>query len=616
MTMNRHEPFEELISASLTGDLTADERQRLDAHLDSCAHCRATLAAFAEQRRIMAGLRHVAPPRDLGARVRTGSSAAVRDRAVVARPAVMFAGVGGSLAAVAGALLALVLLNGTPTSHRSALRSHADATLGRPMRGHADPTCRHPDPAARPRPRRRPPAPSGSVGGADPTPAEPKPDRRPRSRPRPSRTSSSPSPGPSDEPRRWRCRRRRTTPATRPPRSSAPAGRRSPPSSRPTDSGLRSSAEVGLSGRTSCWPPASPRRRAVGRPGRSAADRIRRSRSARPSCWARRWRAVPFLERMAWSPDGRLPRLHPRRSRGDRRRPTSWIFEAGERRGLAAHRRRQRLRRQLGVSARTASPLLWVSAPAHGADELPRPGRSTPTTSAVELIDPADGPASRGRGRVPAAAQPERRAGDLLARPHGSRPRRWLAASSRAAPRCSPQQSPEDDDGSSSTASARSSATCPTSATPSPPPRSPGAATATPTRSGTPRWTGGPQGGRRGDYPDPARVYFGHATDPRGLTRVPRDRRRRRPRGLVGGRRQGLADGRHLVITAREPLGGDLDPPRADLLLVERNTGDVADGVAVLGSAERRLDRTGGLRRSTRRPSSPEQHRYTLRRAL
>ena len=40
MSMNRHEPFEELISASIHGDLTADERARLDAHLDTCEQCR------------------------------------------------------------------------------------------------------------------------------------------------------------------------------------------------------------------------------------------------------------------------------------------------------------------------------------------------------------------------------------------------------------------------------------------------------------------------------------------------------------------------------------------------------------------------------------------------
>ncbi|MGQ0609081.1 MAG: zf-HC2 domain-containing protein [Chloroflexota bacterium] len=116
MTMDRHQPFEELISASLGGDLTADERQRLDQHLDSCSQCRATLAAFADQRRIMSGLRHVGPPRDLGARVRTGIE---RGRFASVpwwrTPAVMFAGIGGSLAAVAGALLAIVLLNDAPS---------------------------------------------------------------------------------------------------------------------------------------------------------------------------------------------------------------------------------------------------------------------------------------------------------------------------------------------------------------------------------------------------------------------------------------------------------------------------------------------------------------------
>ena len=111
MTMNRHEPFEELISASLQGDLTEDERRRLDTHLDGCDQCRQTLAAFSDQRRIVAGLRHVAPPRDLGARVRAGVESA--SIPWWRKPTTIFTAVGGSLAAVAGALLALVVLNGT-----------------------------------------------------------------------------------------------------------------------------------------------------------------------------------------------------------------------------------------------------------------------------------------------------------------------------------------------------------------------------------------------------------------------------------------------------------------------------------------------------------------------
>jgi anti-sigma factor RsiW len=111
---DRHTAFEELISASLHGDLTADERRRLDAHLDTCATCRATLAAFSDQRRIMSGLRHVPIPRDLGARVRAGIDEEASSRPWWKRPPAIFAGVGGGLAVVAGALLALVLLNGTP----------------------------------------------------------------------------------------------------------------------------------------------------------------------------------------------------------------------------------------------------------------------------------------------------------------------------------------------------------------------------------------------------------------------------------------------------------------------------------------------------------------------
>lgn len=106
----RHEAIEELISASLHGDVTADERRRLNAHLDGCDRCRDVLAAFSDQRRIVASLRHVTPPLDLSARVRTGVQAAGTGQPWWRRPAAIFAGVGGSLAVVAGALLAIVML--------------------------------------------------------------------------------------------------------------------------------------------------------------------------------------------------------------------------------------------------------------------------------------------------------------------------------------------------------------------------------------------------------------------------------------------------------------------------------------------------------------------------
>lgn len=67
-----HDAAEELISASLTGDLTDGEAADLATHLAACDRCTATAAAWADSRRVLSGIRHVAAPRDLGARVRTG----------------------------------------------------------------------------------------------------------------------------------------------------------------------------------------------------------------------------------------------------------------------------------------------------------------------------------------------------------------------------------------------------------------------------------------------------------------------------------------------------------------------------------------------------------------
>jgi hypothetical protein len=98
-------------------------------------------------------------------------------------------------------------------------------------------------------------------------------------------------------------------------------------------------------------------------------------------------------------------------------------------------------------------------------------------------------------------------------------------------------------------------------------------------------WAGDSQGTDE-RYPDAARVYFGHATDPRGLTRTHAIDAADIAPGLSVVDVKVSPTGRHLVITAREPLAGDLDIPRAELLLVERNTGKVADKVQLLGSSE------------------------------
>jgi hypothetical protein len=107
---DRHAHFEEQISASLSGDLSAPEQAELEGHLRDCALCRQTLSAFTEGRRMVGGLRHVAPPRDLQARVRGGIAASALPW--WRRPIGIVAGVTGAAAVVAGALLALVVMNG------------------------------------------------------------------------------------------------------------------------------------------------------------------------------------------------------------------------------------------------------------------------------------------------------------------------------------------------------------------------------------------------------------------------------------------------------------------------------------------------------------------------
>lgn len=110
MTMRPGKHDDELISASLTGDLSEDERATLDRHLADCARCRETLAAFAEERRLISGMRHVAPPRDLGARVRTGIERGSSGSLPWWRRRAAFIGAGASIATVAAAVLAVLVI--------------------------------------------------------------------------------------------------------------------------------------------------------------------------------------------------------------------------------------------------------------------------------------------------------------------------------------------------------------------------------------------------------------------------------------------------------------------------------------------------------------------------
>jgi putative zinc finger protein/WD40 repeat protein len=112
---------DELISASLTGDLTDAERAELDAHLVRCESCRATLAAFSAERRILSGMPVADPPPDLPARIRAGIESGRFDKPWWRRPSGVLA-LGASLATVAAAVLAVVIfgnLDFAPVGHQS-----------------------------------------------------------------------------------------------------------------------------------------------------------------------------------------------------------------------------------------------------------------------------------------------------------------------------------------------------------------------------------------------------------------------------------------------------------------------------------------------------------------
>jgi predicted anti-sigma-YlaC factor YlaD len=106
----RGDHVDELISASLTGELTDADRAELEAHLARCEACRDTLAAFTAERRILSGLPVADAPRDLSARVRSGIEGGRFGRAWWRRPGGLIA-IGASVATVAAAVLAVVVVN-------------------------------------------------------------------------------------------------------------------------------------------------------------------------------------------------------------------------------------------------------------------------------------------------------------------------------------------------------------------------------------------------------------------------------------------------------------------------------------------------------------------------
>lgn len=571
MTMNRHESFEELISASLNGDLTDLERQRLDTHLDSCEQCSATLAAFADQRRIIAGVRHVAPPRDLGARVRTGIE---RGRFASMpwwrRPATIFAGVGGSLAAVAGALLAMVLLNGSPDE---------------PQLGDVSPTptastAQEPSDAVTTLPPVQSSRPSAEPASAEPASAAP------------ASAAPSPSVGPSES----------AVPApTATPAEASPEPdvylaltgpfdnlgltlRHGPTGETITEldtpSGPPIAAELSPDGQWLAY---------ITQLGQSGMNEVRVSRiAAAPGdespigvggtvVLGESLAGSPFLEQMSWSSEGRY--LAFTLAEPDGGKTDVWVFdtENGEPRQLSDVGHAYAgdwIPGDDGVTSR-----LWVSL-----------AQERPISYVLALRDdaplgPAD-PAEIGTNRADGVFQPLLSSDGGLAIFWRGRMARvgeaWLFSEGGA-----PYLAEHDiRAGTFSFANERglfSDLTIGRDAFTS-------AAIAWGTDGDAyavwnTEWTGISQSGDK-PYPDPERVYFGHATDPRGLTQTHAIDEGDLPAEASVVDVKASPTGRHLLITALRPIGGIGEAPRADLFFVERMTGDVADDVFTLGSAD------------------------------
>jgi putative zinc finger protein/WD40 repeat protein len=574
MTMNRHEAFEELISASLHGDLSADERRRLDAHLDGCDRCRATLAAFAEQRRIVAGLRHLAPPRDLGARVRAG----VDYDAVPwwRRPIAIFTGVGGGLAVVTGVLLALVMLNGTnePPVGQSSPSPSASQVPATPTPVPTLPQpVELPGPTPTPPPGETPPPPI-ETPEATPLPASPEPD------------VYMAVADPDDDPAAITVHEGSTDDVVTEPETPPETTAGVPIAAELSSDGrwLAFVSEVGLSGMNEL----SATRVAEGLPSDdpevtpppdspvAVGETVPLGQSVAGS---------PFLERLAWSRDGRYLAYTLADPAGGG--TDVWIFEptSGDVWQL--------------TDVGDAYAGSWVTVDPGDADEFQALWVSTAegevtsylvsllndTGGYLESIDPAGRPLATAEGVFQPLISPNGalaiywdgrmiRTGDEWVFLEGGEPR---LAEHKADDRPDFRYGFvfENDRALFSDVTVDRDAFSAAAISWGPDGDS--------YAVWDTAWTGLPQA-PEGVYPDRSRVYFGHATDPRGLTRfhaldaddLPAD-------GIVVDVKVSPT-GAHLVITVRYPVAGDTETPRADLILVRRHTGDVDDEVETLRS--------------------------------
>jgi Putative zinc-finger/WD40-like Beta Propeller Repeat len=578
---DRHPDYEELISASLRGDLSDAERRRLDTHLDGCAACRDTLAAFSEQRRIMGGLRHVPPPRDLGARVRAG----IERRAPVdrvpwwRRPPAILAGVGGGLAVVAGALLALVLLD-QPADDPEVGRNSPTPTIAMepsPTTGEEPTLAPLETPAATAVPTLPPASLAPTSESLEPAPTA-------------SPVESTPEPeaflavtGPTDN-------QQMTVRAGSPDTTTGTtlAEVETPPDATGAQTGVPIVAELspdgqwiaflvdlGLSGQTEiratrvagATPSDDPDPSPPFDSPVAVGETVKLAESVGGS---------PFVEHLFWAPDSRYLAF----TVVDREDASTdaWIFDpaTGEVSQLT----------NVGnayagswVPGESGTSLLWVSTASEAPEShlllihddagaiTPHDPSEDPFASVADVFQPIVSP--NGALVIYWTGRMDRPEGEwlfvdggapVLAENRQDSERGFTFEEARDVFR----DVPVDEAGFESAAI---------------------------------RW--GPDGdafavweaawtgedlGVEASFPDRGRVYLTRATDPRGLTPdhaidaadVPEDS------SVVDVKVDGT--GRHLALTARKPIPGDLSSPEAELFLVTRNTGQVADDVEVLGS--------------------------------
>ncbi|MCV0402322.1 MAG: zf-HC2 domain-containing protein [Chloroflexi bacterium] len=557
----RHEAWEELISASLHDDLSEEERRRLDAHLETCAQCRATATAFADSRRIVAGLRHVPPPRDLGARVRTGvASRSGGGQAWWRRPPAILAGLGGGLAVITGALLAVVLL-GAPESEApvGAASPTPSAELFSSEPSAALPTL---PPVQTPAPSASADVPSSSAAPsptATPIPASPEPD------------VVLALTGPFDN-LALTVRDGMTGELIQ--EADTPAGAPVAAELSPDGQWLAYITELGLSGMNEVRATRISEGLAL-RPDEpplssdvSVGDTVRLATSAAGS---------PFLELLAWSPDARhLAFTVATPGEGTE----AWLFEASTGNASALTDVGNAYAATWAPSDDPDTAYLWVSL----AGDTPRSHLLTVHAEgpAIEAGDPSASafPAAENVfqplvssngglviywiGRMSAS-------GDEYLFTEGGAP--WLA------------ENRADGRGGFRFESSRplfSDVTIDRDAFAS-------AAISWGPDSNAyavwdAAWTGISQGART--YPDRARVYLGRANDPAGLTSRNALDAADVPEGSPVVDVKVAPTGRHLLVTARRMLAGDLSAPSADLLLVTRNLGDEPDEVEVVGSGD------------------------------